>query len=89
MNIDSKETQFILMVQTGLINNMIYQGARCKAVRHTLIDLHDAFYAAKAIPEDMSAMNAAHEFLKFACENLQDEDYKHDVNAWYSRARKD
>jgi len=52
------------------------------------IDLDDAFYAAERIPEDKSAADAAEEFVLFACENLRDEDYKQDMNAWYLRRSK-
>lgn len=78
-----KEDQFILMVQTGLINNMIKQGKDCKRVIHTLIDLEDAFYAAKHIPENMSLTDAVHEFLEFACNNLRDEGFVQQT--WYSK----
>ncbi len=77
-----REAQFVLMVQTGLINNMIRQGKDCKRVRQTLIDLEDAFRAAKHIPEGMLLADAVYEFLEFACENLRGEDYV--KKAWYS-----
>jgi hypothetical protein len=92
---DWRKFHFITMVQTGLIHNLVeietrkskklFDGDGNKSVYLTLIDMNDAFYAAEHIPEDMDILDAAKQFLKFACENLRDDDYVHDSKAWYLR----
>ena len=100
---DWKKFQFITMVQTALIKNMLdleSQRVRpelgenqevdergSKTVMLTLIDMDDAFYAAEHIPEDKRVCEAAYEFMLFACENLRPEGYKPDMSAWYIKVR--
>ncbi|MDY6930111.1 MAG: hypothetical protein SWN10_23940 [Pseudomonadota bacterium] len=86
-----KKFQFITEVQTALINNAINVSLDSDARdrRHifsatgTLINLDDAFYAAERIPTDMSAHEAACEFVGFVCENLREEGEQ--VPAWFAR----
>lgn len=86
-----KKFQFITEVQTALINNAINVSLESDARdrRHifsatgTLIKLDDAFYAAERIPQDMTAHEAACEFVDFACQNLREEGAQ--VPAWFSR----
>ncbi|HSD36069.1 MAG TPA: hypothetical protein VLC92_01090 [Rhodocyclaceae bacterium] len=88
---DWKRFQFITEVQTVLITNAINLSLEddAKARRHifsatgTLINMDDAFYAADRIPANMSAHEAACEFVGFACENLREADAR--VPAWCSR----
>lgn len=86
-----KKFQFITEVQTALIANAINLSIEddAKERRHifsatgVLIAMDDAFYAAERIPEDMSAHEAACDFISFICENLKE------VNAqlphWFAR----
>jgi hypothetical protein len=68
---DWKKFQFITEVQTALIANAINLSLEedAKERRHifsatgTLINMDDAFYAAERIPKDMSAHEAACEFI--------------------------
>lgn len=95
---DWKKFQFITMVQTALIKNMLdLESQRVrpelgesdndersgKTVMLTLIDMDDAFYAAERIPEGKRSCEAAYEFMLFACENLRPDGYVHDPSAWY------
>jgi len=76
---DWKKFQFITEVQTALIANAINLSLEedAKERRHifsangTLINMDDAFYAAERIPKNISAHEAACEFVNFMCENLQ------------------
>lgn len=73
--LDWKKFQFIIEVQTALINNAINRSLdeNIKANRAqisatgTLIHMDDAFYAAERIPEKMSAHEAANQFVHFVC----------------------
>lgn len=93
---DWKKFQFITEVQTTLINNAINLSLDedAKERRHilsataTLINMDDAFYAAERIPKNMTAHEAACEFIYFACENLREigEDRKRPtVPCWFAR----
>ena len=72
---DWKKFQFIIEVQTALINNAINRSLDEDAIAKraqfsatgTLINMDDAFYAADRIPENMSAHEAANEFVHFVC----------------------
>jgi len=89
---DWKKFQFITEVQTALINNAINLSLEedARSRRHifsatgTLINLDDAFHAAERIPSDMSAHEAASEFVGFICENLREEGAQ--VPAWFARS---
>ena len=90
-DLDWKRFQFITEVQTALIANAINVSLEddAKVRRHifsatgTLINMDDAFYAADRIPKNLSAHEAAAEFIGFVCENLRDEDAK--VPLWFAR----
>jgi len=89
--IDWKRFQFITEVQTALITNAINMslGDNAKDMRYifsatgTLIKMDDAFYAADRIPKDLSAHEAACEFVEFICENLRGKDAM--VPDWFAR----
>lgn len=86
-----KKFQFITEVQTALIANAINLSLEsdAKERRHifsatgTLINMDDAFYAAERIPENLSAHEAACQFVEFACQNLRPEAAK--VPHWFQR----
>ena len=62
----NKQQQFITEVQTGVI--LRYLGDNVgghKAMWEGLIDMDDAFYASERIPEDITAHQAACQFLSF------------------------
>ena len=88
---DWKKFQFITEIQTALISNAINISLEddAKQRRHifsatgTLINMDDAFYAAERIPPDMSAHEAACEFVCFVCENLKKKGTK--VPHWFAR----
>lgn len=88
---DWKKFQFITEVQTALIANAINLSleANAKEQRHifsatgTLINMDDAFYAAERIPPNLSAHEAACEFVEFACKNLREDNAK--VPLWFAR----
>jgi hypothetical protein len=88
---DWKKFQFITEVQTALINNAVNLSleADAKDRRHifsatgTLGTLDDAFYAAERIPSDMTAHEAACQFIGFACENLRERGES--VPYWFQR----
>lgn len=77
--LDWKRYQFITEVQTALITNAINLSLEedAKKNRHifsatgTLINMDDAFYAAERIPENLTAHEAACQFVEFACDNLR------------------
>lgn len=89
--LDWKRFQFITEVQTALINNAtnisLDEDARSK--RHifsatgTLINMDDAFYAADRIPTNLSAHEAACQFIGFVCENLRNSEDK--IPSWFAR----
>ncbi|VXD03925.1 hypothetical protein [Pseudomonas sp. 9Ag] len=89
--LDWKKFQFITTVQTALINNAINVSLEgdAKERRHifsatgTLINMDDAFYAAERIPNDLTAYEAACEFVGFCCENLREKGAR--VPAWFAR----
>lgn len=86
-----KKFQFITEVQTALINNAINVSLSEDAIKNrhifsatgTLGNMDEAFYAAERIPADMSAHQAACEFVGFMCENLREEGEK--VPRWFQR----
>ncbi|QBH97237.1 hypothetical protein EKN56_13025 [Limnobaculum zhutongyuii] len=86
-----KKFQFITEVQTALITNAINLSLNsdAKDKRHifsatgTLINMDDAFYAAEKIPDNLTAHEAACEFIGFCCENLREEGAK--VPYWFMR----
>ncbi|MBN1007794.1 hypothetical protein [Amphritea pacifica] len=86
-----KKFQFITEVKTALINNAINLSLDDSAAenRHvfsttgTLGKMDDAFYAADRIPNDMSAHQAACEFIGFICENLRSESMA--TPSWFTR----
>ncbi|GBO86230.1 hypothetical protein DXI23_19995 [Marinobacter flavimaris] len=86
-----KKFQFITEVQTALINNAINLSleSSAKERRHifsatgTLINMDDAFYAAERIPHNMTAHEAASEFVGFVCENLREQGDT--VPSWFAR----
>jgi hypothetical protein len=90
-----KKFQFIIEVQTALINNAINLSLEddAKKRRHifsatgTLIHMDDAFYAAERIPESLTAHEAAHQFVYFICENLREDSIKNQVGKcwWFMR----
>lgn len=88
---DWKKFQFITEVQTALINNAINLSINsdAKEKRHifsatgTLISMDDAFYAAERIPKNMTAHEAACEFIGFTCDNIREEGAK--VPTWFAR----
>lgn len=55
-----KETQFITLVQTGLI---VSSTNTVKDVDQALKVMENAFYAMKRIPDDLNAHRAARNFL--------------------------
>jgi hypothetical protein len=73
--LDWKKFQFIITVQTALINNAINisleSNAKAKAKRHLFSAtgtrglMADAFRAAEQIPKSLSAMDAADQFIPF------------------------
>lgn len=85
---DWRKFQFIIEVQTALINNAINRSLDEDAIEKraqfsatgTLINMDDAFYAADRIPENMSAHEAANEFVHFVIgpENAE-------VPEWFAR----
>jgi hypothetical protein len=74
-----KQNLFLCIVQTVAINNAINLSIEenAKAVRDvfsasgTLILMDDAIWASSRIPENMSAFEAADEFLTFSLKNLR------------------
>lgn len=86
-----KKFQFITEVQTALVTNAVNLSleADAKERRHifsatgTLINMDDAFYAADRIPVNLTAHQAACEFVEFACENLREQGAK--VPNWFQR----
>ena len=89
--LDWKKYQFITTVQTALINNAINLSLNDDAIQNraifsatgTLINMDDAFYAAERIPNEMSAYEAACQFVEFSCENLRPEGQL--VPLWFAR----
>lgn len=85
---DWKKFQFIIEVQTALINNAINRSLDEDAIAKraqfsatgTLINMDDAFYAADRIPENLSAHEAANEFVHFVCGPE-----KAEVPEWFAR----
>ncbi|NJL81962.1 MAG: hypothetical protein HC890_01390 [Chloroflexaceae bacterium] len=75
-----KKFQFIIEVQTALINNAVNLSleADAKEQRHifsatgALMTMDEAFYAAERIPENLSAHEAAHEFVYWYLDNLRE-----------------
>ena len=86
-----KRFQFIVEVQTALINNATNKSLESDArqKRHefsatgTLINMDDAFYASERIPENRTAHEAACEFVEF-CLGL-DEGKERRVPGWFAR----
>ncbi|MGE6196750.1 hypothetical protein ACLH0M_14665 [Aeromonas media] len=86
-----KKFQFITEVQTAFINNAINLSLEEDAKDHrhvfsatgTLTTMNDAFYAAERIPADMSAHEAACDFIGFFCDNLREEN--ENVPRWCAR----
>jgi hypothetical protein len=86
-----KKFQFITEVQTALINNAVNMSLNDDAINKrsifsatgTLINMDNAFYAADRIPNDMSAHQAACQFVEFVCENIRPEGQE--VPHWFAR----
>jgi len=87
---DWKRFQFLMEVQTALINNAINLSLEddAKEMRHkfsasgTLINMDDAFYASERIPSDLNAHEAACEFIEFACHTSTEEARR---STWFTR----
>lgn len=85
---DWKKFQFIIEVQTALINNAVNRSldedAKAKRAQisatGTLIHMDDAFYAVERIPENASAHEAANQFVHFVCGSEDAE-----VPEWFAR----
>lgn len=85
---DWRKFQFIIEVQTALINNAVNRSLDKDAIENraqfsatgTLINMDDAFYAADRIPENMSAHEAANEFVHFVIGSE-----KAEVQEWFAR----
>lgn len=88
---NQKRLDFLITVQTVLINNAINVSLNDDAIEKraffsatgTLINMDDALYAADRIPESMTAYEAAHSFVCFACKNLREEGAR--VPSWFAR----
>lgn len=87
-----KKFQFITTVQTAIISNAINicDDDRAKMQRHTysasgaLICMDDAFYAAERIPDDMTAADAALDFIEYILPNLREPGDK--CPRWFQRS---
>lgn len=83
--------QFITEVQTALINNATNLTLNPNAVEKmhifsatgTLGLMDDAFYAAERIPDNLSAHEAACQFVGYMCQNLREDDAK--LPYWFAR----
>lgn len=87
-----KKFQFITEVQTALLANAInlsLEPDKALSQRHIfsaagmLGHMDDAFYAAERIPPNLTANEAAWEFVGFACKNLREPGDK--VPTWFQR----
>lgn len=75
-----KKFQFITEVQTALIANGITLSLESDAQDHrhlfsaggVMVRLNEAFVAADKIPAELTAHEAACEFMKYACDNLRE-----------------
>jgi len=87
-----KKFQFITEVQTAIINNATNLTLNPNAVekRHifsatvTLGLMDDAFYAAERIPANLSAHEAACQFVGYMCQNLRNDEAK--LPHWFARS---
>lgn len=88
---DWKKFQFITEVQTAMIHNAINKSLESDILRNrhlvsatgSLITMDDAFYAAERIPANMTAHEAACEFVEFNCKIHQEVDTT--VPCWFQR----
>jgi hypothetical protein len=86
-----KKFQFITEVQTAVINNAtnltLSEGATEKkhifSATGTLALMDDAFYAADRIPVNLTAHEAACQFVSYMCENLRAPDAE--LPHWFAR----
>jgi len=86
-----KQQQFIAMVQTAFLANAINTSLEQDAMerRHefsasgALIFMDEALRAAQMIPENMSSVEAAHEFADFMLNGLREEGAQ--VPGWFAR----
>lgn len=84
IEIDWKKFQFIITAQTAIINNATNLALEedAKETRHifsatgTLIIMDQLFQAAENIPDELSAFEAANEFVGYFCDNLREEGSK-------------
>jgi len=91
---DWKKFRFITEVQTALIANAINLSLNedAKERRHIFSatgmigTIGDAFDAAERIPEEMTAHDAACDFVFFMCENLREKNAV--VPYWFARPYK-
>lgn len=88
-----KKFQFITEVQTALLANAVnlsLEPNEALSQRHIfsatgiLGHMDDAFYAAERIPPNLTAHEAACDFVGFACENLREPGEK--VPTWFQRS---
>ena len=88
---NQKRFDFLMVVQTTLINNAINRSLDEDAVEHranfsatgTMIDMDDALFAADRIPTDMTAYEAAHSFLSFKLEKRAGNNVH--LPSWFAR----
>ena len=81
----TKQEQFLRMVQTAVILMHVQGRGQGDRIYRSVIDMDDAIYASERIPDDMTAKEATHDFMRFIVRSDDDLKAEYDSTKWYLR----